>query len=80
MLRWFLPDDLGYPDFGFDVYGAFVGDVLPFRFDNAVVADLAGQRRAWSTAASSSPPTTPPACLSSRTGSPTRWSCPAARG
>jgi hypothetical protein len=45
MLRWFPPEDLGYPDFGFDVYRAFVGDVLPFRFDDAAVADLVGKSR-----------------------------------
>jgi hypothetical protein len=31
MLRWFPPDDIGYRDFGFNVYWANVGDVLPLR-------------------------------------------------
>jgi hypothetical protein len=44
MLRWFAPDDIGYPDFGFDVYRAFVDDVWPFRFDDAAVADLTGRQ------------------------------------
>src|SRR5262249_47446680 len=45
MLRWFLPDDIGYPDFGFDIYRAYVGDVLPFRFYDAAIADLIGKQR-----------------------------------
>ena len=32
------------PDFGFDVYRAFVDDVRPFRFDDAAVADLMGRQ------------------------------------
>jgi hypothetical protein len=44
-LRWFAPDDIGFPDYGFDVYRAFADDVYPFRFDDAAVAGLMGRTR-----------------------------------
>jgi hypothetical protein len=46
MLRWFAPDDIGYPDFGFDVYRANVFDVHPVRFDDVAIAPLVGKQHA----------------------------------
>ena len=45
MLRWFADDILDFPDYGYDIYRAPVGDATPFRFDEAAVRTLRGKRR-----------------------------------
>jgi hypothetical protein len=43
MLRWFMPDGLDFPDYGFDVYRALVPDVPPLPFNDLNVPFVEGQ-------------------------------------
>ena len=43
LLRWFMPDDVDFPDYGFDVYRALVPDVPPLPFNDLNVPFVEGQ-------------------------------------
>jgi hypothetical protein len=43
MLRWFHSPDVGFPDFGYDIYRASRQQVLPITFDPATAASMAGR-------------------------------------
>jgi hypothetical protein len=46
LLRWFPPDGVDFPDFGYDVYRAIVPDVPPLPFDGLNVPFVEG-RHSW---------------------------------
>ncbi|WP_250280076.1 hypothetical protein [Frankia sp. Cppng1_Ct_nod] len=48
LLRWFIRPDLGYPDYGFDVYRAAVPDTPVLPFDDLNAPFVEG-RTAWDT-------------------------------